>query len=94
MNVELNQVGTSDRIDVNHEQQNFKLGLFVSPRVGTTFRGTVEYTPDGEHWFDLEDMVDISKKEAGNIFFPVVSVRLRLDEVAGGAVELIASQGA
>lgn len=94
MNVELSTTGTSDEIRVNEHQQNFKLGIFVIPGAGVTFSGAVEYTPDGENWMDVDDLADVSEKMAGNVFFPVCGVRLRLDSVSGGKVILSVTQGA
>lgn len=100
--IELDANGTSDPIQVDYEQTDFKLGLqvdYLNSGDGTaTVQCTMAENPrETNRWYDVLNMVDIANSSnngaQGNIFFPVTGVRLVTAGQTTGEIRLTVLQG-
>lgn len=94
MEIVADKAGESEGIQLNAQQSEFKVGIFVKGLNGATFEVAIEYSPNKADWFVLDDMGSITGDHAGNVFFPVERVRMNVKSLSGGKVKFIVTQGA
>lgn len=94
MLVELTGNGDSKKVELNNNQSDFKVTLQVLVKDGFDGKATVQYSLNGEDWFPVEEMGNLTADKTGNLFFPVCYVRLVVVDMTTGKALLYVLQGA
>lgn len=69
-------VGTSDPVVLDTNKNPFNIGIGVVPSGAATY--TVQYSFDGDNWFDHPALTAKTTKAESNIAFPVLHTRLNV----------------
>lgn len=76
MEIKIDGSAQSEPISLDYQSKDFKVGVHGVVSADAVGKWSIQYSPNGNDWFDHEDLNSVTGNKSGNFYFNVPYMRI------------------